>query len=171
MDLATARKLLPDIRSASDLASPLWSESYDTTAMRAEICVENTVTGEVEPIAALLPDCSHDDRRLMIRSPEYVAALLVLLNEAFRVIRELQPKQAKPKDFAAECAMKCANDHLFRRYLAERHQLEATDLERIKTRVRSLLAVQSMGELNKDENARKRWQSLRNDFDNWRRAR
>ena len=67
--------------------------------------------------------------------------------------------------------MKCASDQAFRRFLEERHNLDTSDLERIKTRVRSILAIQSMKELNTDENARKRWLSLRVEFDTWRRAR
>lgn len=172
MDLGSAKALLPSIREIRGMASDQWCESYDIANSRAEICTKDRRTGEVEPIAILLPDCSYDDRRLMQSAPMYVDALLTLLDEAIRVIRQLQPKQQKPKDFAAECAMKCANDLVFRRFLQERHDLaDASDAERVKTRIRSVLAIQSMAELNTDENARKRWKSLRAEFDAWRRAR
>lgn len=54
----------------------------------------------------------------------------------------------------------------------EAHQLQdAGDAERIKTRVRSVLAISSMKELNEDPAAAARWQNLRGDFDAWRRTR
>jgi hypothetical protein len=53
----------------------------------------------------------------------------------------------------------------------EAHQLQdAGDAERVKTRVRSILNVTSMADLNKDPAAAARWQSLRGDFDAWRRG-
>jgi hypothetical protein len=68
--------------------------------------------------------------------------------------------------------MKCKSDQAFRQYLIERHDLrDATDAERIKTRVRSILDIQSMAELNTDEAAAGRWKSLRVDFEQWRRGR
>ncbi|MBD9372073.1 hypothetical protein IB238_05445 [Rhizobium sp. ARZ01] len=170
MDLIAAKSLLPEIREVSGLASGEWCESYDLKNQRAEVCTRDHRSGEVEPIAILLPDCSYDNRRLMRSAPVHIAALLTLLDEAFRVIRELQPKPAKAKDHAAECAMKCANDRAFRRFLQERHGADIADTERVKTRVRSILAIQSMAELNSDENARQRWKSLRAEFDNWRRG-
>lgn len=171
MNLANAKAMLPEIRELSGLASGEWCESYDVANTRAEICTRDRRTGEVEPIAILLPDCSYDDRRLMQSAPVYIAALLTLLDEAFRVIRELQPKPPKQKDHAAECAMKCANDRAFLRFLQQRHGADIADTERVKTRVRSILAIQSMAELNTDENARQRWKSLRAEFDNWRNGR
>lgn len=171
MDLSAAKSLLPQIRQLSGLASAEWCESYDVANARAEICTRDPMSGLVEPIAVFLPDCGYDDRRLMQGAPVYVDALLTLLDEAFRVIRQLQPKQAKAKDHAAECAMKCATDQAFRRFLQELHGADIADTERVKTRVRSVLAVQSMAELNTDDAARQRWFSLRTEFDNWRRAR
>lgn len=177
MDLAKAKTMLPEIREIAGLASSNWSESYDTKKGRPEIVLSDPLTGEIRPIGVILPECSFDDRKLMQFAPAYVDALLTLLDEAFRVIRQSRPAQSrpaqeKPKDYAAECAMKCKGDHLFGRYLIERHDLrDAGDGERIKTRVRHILQIESMAELNKDEGARRRWISLKNDFKAWRQAR
>lgn len=168
MNLEEAKALFPEIREQSGLASDGWCESFDTKTGRAEICTRHRRSGIVEPIAAILPDCSYYDRMLMQKAPTYILALLILLDEAFRRLKELQPKPEKAPNFAAECAMKCKDDHLFRKFLHECHGADAPDLERIKTRVRSVLGVQSMVELNTDENARKRWLSLRAEFDRWR---
>lgn len=171
MDLIAAKSLLPEIREVSGLASGEWCESYDLKNQRAEICTKDRRTGEIEPIATMLPECSYDDRRLMHMAPVYVDALITLLDEAFRVIRQLRPKPAKAKDHAAECVMKCARDQAFRRFMLEQHGADIADTERVKTRVRSVLAIQSMAELNTEESARQRWFSLRTEFDNWRNGR
>lgn len=168
MNLDEAKALNPEIRQQSGLASDQWHESFDTATGRPEILCHAPATGQLEPIAAILPDCSFNDRLLMQKAPLYIHALLVLFDEACRRLKELQPKPEKVPNFAAECAMKCKDDHLFRKFLHECHGADASDLERIKTRVRSILGVQSMSELNTDENARKRWLSLRAEFDRWR---
>jgi hypothetical protein len=171
LNVETARRLYPEAKQLAGLASEEWLESYNLEKQRAEICMRDDQTGEIIPIAELMPSCPYDDRVLMMKSPTLVRALLVLLNQSFAEIRRLQPKADKKKDYAAECAMKCQNDGLFKRYLMEAHQLQdAGDAERVKTRVRSILNVTSMGDLNKDPAAAARWQSLRGDFDAWRRG-
>jgi hypothetical protein len=179
MDLAQARAYLPEARELAALSSEAWFETCSTDVAVPEISRSDLKTGEIVPIAHVLPDCPFDDKRLMVLTPTLLRALLVLLDEAFRIIRAGQPssdpratrrqsEEQSDKDFAAECAMKCANDRAFRQYLIERHQLQdAGDTERIKTRVRSILAITSMGELNKDEGAAQRWKALRSDFKAW----
>ncbi|SOC46248.1 hypothetical protein SAMN05892877_12172 [Rhizobium subbaraonis] len=171
MKLDEAKTLFPEIRQQSGLASDQRYESFYTATGRPEILCHAPATGQLEPIATILPDCSYDDRMLMQKAPVYIRALLVLLDEAFRRLKELQPKPEKAPNFAAECAMKCKDDHLFRNFLHECHGADPSDLERIKTRVRSILGVQSMTDLNTDENARKRWLSLRDEFHRWRKRR
>lgn len=172
MNLETARKLYPEAKQLAGLVSEEWTESYDTKNSVAQICVRDNATGEVDPIAHVLPSCSFDDRMLMTKAPVLVRALVAICERSFEEIRRLKPKETKAKDFAAECAMKCQTDFLFARYLMEAHQLQdAGDAERIKTRVRSILAISSMKELNEDPTAAARWQKLRGDFDAWRRTR
>lgn len=125
------------------------------------------------PIAELTIECGYQDRDFLLNAHADMLFLLQLLSESFRAVRSLRLAQQKTKspDLAAECAMKCQNDFAFRKYLMERHDLQdAADAERIKTRVRSVLAITSMKELNEDPEAAKRWKSLRADFDAWRRV-
>jgi len=131
------------------------------------------------PIVKLLDDCGYTDRDFLMHAHEDIAFLLAMLKRAAEKLRSVIPtedprdierreREAAERNFAAECAIKCQNDRAFRQFLIERHQLQdAGDTERVKTRVRSILAITSMGELNKDENAAARWKALRSDFKTW----
>lgn len=75
------------------------------------------------------------------------------------------------KNYAAECAMECA-EPAFQRFLEACHGLEPPlTKDRTATRVRSLLAVSSRADLNNDPAAIERWKRLRADFDQWRQGR
>lgn len=170
MNIEQAKKLYPEARELAGLISDEWAESYDVTNKRAEICIRDGLTGEIVPIAQILPGCSFDDRRLMFAAPRLLQALVLLLETAFEEIRRLKPAEEQ-KNFAAEVAIKCQTDRAFSKFLTERHQLQdASDSERIKTRVRSVLAVQSLAELNTDPIAGARWKALRSDFKAWLRS-
>nr|CAD6602594.1 hypothetical protein RKHAN_01165 [Rhizobium sp. Khangiran2] len=172
MNLADAKALLPEIRGVIELASEDWAESYSMESGRPQIAGRHPMTGEIYPIATLEKAISYDDRLLIRKAPLYVRALLILRDEAVRAYLEATkpPPEPKPdpKDFAAEASMKCKNDRAFARYLEERHELQdASNGERIKTRVRSILSVQSLAELNTDPQAAERWKALRSDFKTW----
>lgn len=170
MKLEQARSLYIEVKSLAPLASAEWSESYNLSTSQAEICIPNRFTGEVEPIAHILPDCPYDDRRMMLRAPIYIAALLTLLEETFKRLRALDPPvQQKPRDknpYAKACAIASGRQD-FRAFLRTCHGLEATDNERVDTRVRSLLNIQTRTELDTDEHARARWFSLYREFESW----
>lgn len=168
MNLAEAKAMLKDIRELSGLASDEWQETYDPKTGTPEVSIKDNLTGRIQPIAHLLPACGIDDQRLMTRSPLYIRALLTLLDHAFKMIRELQPKESSQKNYAAECAMKCA-EPAFKKFLEERHGLAKplTD-DRAANKVRFILNIGSRGELNDDPAAAARWQQLRNDFEAWR---
>ncbi|MBW9113126.1 hypothetical protein JNB88_05625 [Rhizobium cauense] len=131
------------------------------------------------PIVKLLDDCGYTDRDFLMHAHEDIAFLLAMLKRAAEKLRSVIPpedprdverreRQAAESNFAAECAIKCQNDRAFRQFLIERHQLQdAGDTERVKTRVRSILAITSMAELNEDQNAAARWKALRSDFKAW----
>lgn len=163
--------MLAEIREQTGLASPEWCESYDVANSRAEICTRDRRSGRVEPIAVLLPSCSYDDRRLMLKAPVYLDAVLTLLDEAFRRLKQLQPKEKPRRTLANICAIKLQKDFQFQLFLRERFDLESTDFERAKTKLRGILAIQSLNDLDADEAARARWQSLIRSFDTWRKAR
>lgn len=148
-----------------------WSIETDGDALR--LCHADPADGVVSHVATLAPDIEFTVQTFLIGAAENQAFLLGLLDRCARAYRELagHQQQTKPKDYAAECSMKCRNDQAFRRYLIERHGLpDASDAERIKVRVRSLLNVQSIGELNTDPAAADRWKTLRSDFETWRRG-
>ncbi len=179
MNLDQARALYPDAKQLAGLASEEFVESYDTKTGKTEICVVDRMTGEVEPIAHLAIDCSYDDRQLLLKAPQLVRALLVLAETAFAKIRSLEPPQdrwqsqrprdEKPKDYAAECAMKC-NDRMFRQFLVEQHNVpDVADAERIAVSVRNILRIKSRGDLNKDPAAAARWIEFRGSFEAWKR--
>jgi hypothetical protein len=185
MDLAEARTYLPAARELAGLSSQAWFETCNTDIEFVEISTADRKTGEIVPIAHVLPDCPFDDKRLMVLTPVLLRALLTIIDEASRIIRASQPpedpraaerrrrdaREEADKDFAANCAMMCANDRAFRQFLIERHELQdAGDTERVKTRIRSILAITSMAELNNDPNAAQRWKALRSDFKAWMRV-
>lgn len=173
MNLDTAKEKYRDARKLLARASEEWCESYDVERGQNEICSKEPMTGEVEPIALILPECGREDRRLMSHAPTYMRAMDFLLQYAFDEIHKLrrraEQRAEKPKDFAAECSMKCA-EPAFKKYLEERHGLDAPlTSDRAATRVRSVLAISSRKELNDNPAAAERWKQLRADFDLWRR--
>ncbi len=173
MNLDFAKEKYLDARQLLGLASEEWCESFEVESGRAEICAKDMLTGEVEPIAHLLPACGYDDRRIMTHAPTYMRAMDFLLQHAFREIRELRQKLAvrepKPKQYAAECAMKCS-EPAFLKFLEERHGLQRPlTKDRAATKVRSILNISSRRDLDENQDAAARWRSLVNAFDAWRR--
>jgi hypothetical protein len=120
-----------------------------------------------------------DDGEMVLNAPDDLIWLLGTydaLAGRYRALRselgrQAPPRQAqqKPKDYAAECAMKCT-DSAFKIFLEECHGLAKplTD-DRAANKVRFLLKIRSRAELNTDDAAGARWQELRNHFDAWRR--
>lgn len=176
--------LLPDLESAATLTSESFAISYNSETGQSELCVRLPGSSEVEPIAVIDPACSYDDRRMLEKCPQLMRAAYLVIREMKARMRELraelQGRETRAaeetrleaigdtKDYAAECAMKC-DDRAFLVYLAERHDLQnATDRERIATRVRSILAIASRAELNTDREAAARWRGLVADFEAWR---
>ena len=173
MNMDFAKKTYLDARHLLGLASDEWCESYEVESGRPEICAKEAMTGEVEPIALLLPACGYEDRRIMTHAPTYMRAMDFLLQHAFREIRELRQKldgkAPEPKQYAAECAMKCG-EPAFLKFLEERHNLQRPlTKDRAATKVRSILNIKSRRELDSDQDAAARWRSLVNAFDAWRR--
>jgi hypothetical protein len=116
-----------------------------------------------------------DDRIFYHNAPADVGFLLEFAARAIRHARgSAQPqrhsKPSKPsRDFAAECAMKCAEPS-FRAYLTEKHKLPAdpTD-DDVKVCVREALGISSRSKLNTDPDAADRWFKMRAAFQLWER--
>lgn len=175
MNLAQAKALLPQIRDVLDMASDDWAESYDSERKVSQLCCRDKLTGEVYPIATLEPTISTDDREVLRKALVYIRALLMLRDEAVRHYRQAAGKQAHNSGtqaggdsnrYARACAI-LSGKQKFRAYLSAVHGLDASDSERVNTRVRTILNVTSRTELDTDPAATQRWFSLVRDFEAW----
>jgi len=178
MNLDEAKKHFERARVTVGLASPEWARMFDQNVKRPQVVARDELTGQFTPIATIARGCPSDDEEILCNALDWLRALLLLNDEAFKIIRErnrqiaeLQAKldnRARAADFAAECAMKC-DDPLFRRYMAEVHQADTSDTTRMISRLRSVLMIKSRGELNADPQAAERWKDLRGRFEAWKR--
>ncbi|TPM55333.1 hypothetical protein FJ959_18160 [Mesorhizobium sp. B2-2-4] len=133
-------------------------------------------------VLARFDEASSDEIAFLCDAPDTVRFLLRLLDEAFGTIRTLKgeparrnapagpPAASDPKNYAAECAMKC-QEPAFKVFLEERHGLERplTDA-RVAQKVRSLLGVTSRKDINEGGRASEAWKALRADFAAWLKA-
>lgn len=127
--------------------------------------------GELLPVLRFHPGATEDEIAFVLDAPDNVRFLLGLVDRAIAALKQ-RPPQRSPgarKDYAAECAMKCA-EPAFRAFLEQRHGLERplTD-DRVAQRVRSILGVSSRAQLYDDSRAAEAWTALRSDFEAWRR--
>lgn len=116
-------------------------------------------------ILAFGPEAGHDDTQFYYWAHPDIGFLLTLVERAKRRIAELTDRPSG--NYAAECAMKCA-EPLFIRFLTDRHDLkpDATG-DDIKDCVRKALKVKSRKELNSNNAAARRWRDMCNDFELW----
>lgn len=173
VQLSPDAKHLLAIRKGLDLIAPAdWTLVYGEHAF----IEARGDRGELPFILARFdPAASVDEVAFAADAPANIRFLLRLLDDAFKEIRRLkglgQPGDSQRKDYAAECAMKCA-EPAFMRFLAERHRLEAPlTADRAAQKVRSLLRITSRKALNEDNRAAAGWKALRTEFDAWRRDR
>lgn len=164
------KRKLEQIRLSLEMVGRDWWAEADGEATR--LMVRDPADGAPRPIATFAADAPASFLGFIVAAADATALTLDLLDRCRRAYREIAGNQPKPKRYAAECAMKCKNDQAFRQYLIERHDLpDATDFERIKTRIHTILRIQSLTELDTDEAAARRWKGLRGDFEQWRRGR
>ena len=162
------QKRLDALRLRASLAMREWS----LFAEGGNIMLTAADGPDVETVAVIPDTVSFDNREFILNLP---GDLLFLLEQYERLVERYRTaigapamqQEEKPKDFAAECAMK-SSDRLFLAYLRECHGADTSDAERINIRIRSVLNIKSRAELNSDAAARDRWLSLRADFDRWR---
>lgn len=179
-----AQSLSPDaarLRAVRDnlvaIAPAWWQRVHDVDGCYVESRGE---MGELFVLARFDPSATIEEITFVVDAPDTVVFLLRLLDQAFGKIRTLrglpepgergQGGEHDPKNFAAECAMKC-KEPAFKAYLEQRHGLDRplTD-ERVAQRVRTLLGVQSRKELNDGGKASDAWKDLRADFAMWQRG-
>lgn len=176
MSAAESSRLAEIRRQLTAIAPGQWSRVHDEDGCFVEARGE---MGELVPVLRFHPGASDDEILIVTELPQTISFLLGLVDRAIAATRrQADPASAarqerapaRGKDFAAECAMKCA-EPVFRVYLLERHGLARplTD-DRVAQRVRSILGITSRRALNDDADAAARWKALRGDFDAWRRA-
>ncbi len=173
-DLSPQQKRMNAIRDRIALAARDWGIQSDG----GKLCL-TAATAEGTFLVATITDAAPiGESELVLSAPGDLIWLLETydaLAARFRTLRsELrrhtpQQQRREPKDYAAECAMKCAEPG-FKVFLEECHGLAKplTD-DRAATKVRSILNIGSRAELNNDPAAAERWQKLRGHFDAWRR--
>ena len=179
MTIDEAKDIFRRARVTAGLCAPQWSRIFDTNIRRPQVGAADPLTGVVEPIATLSRKCPFDDEDLLFNAPVYLRASIMVAEAAFAEIERLraelagrhqaEAREREAKDFAAQCAMLCQRGD-FARYLSERHGLEATDRERVASRVCSILSIGSRADLNTNPAAAARWQQLRTDFESWRKG-
>jgi len=165
--LARVRDQLAAIAPAS------WARVHDGSAADAGCFVEALgPMGELSPVLRFDAGATEDEIAFVVDAPDNVRFLLGLVDRAIARLKpaSAEPRPRGPKDFAAECAMKCG-EPAFRAFLEARHRMERplTD-ERVAQKVRGLLGVTSRAELNDGGQAAERWKALRGEFEAWRRA-
>ncbi|MEY9196603.1 hypothetical protein ABIA16_001719 [Sinorhizobium fredii] len=169
------QKRMNAIRNRVALAAPEWGVKSDG----GKLCLTATSKEGAALIATIVDGAPIDDSEMLLNAPDDLIWLLKTydaLAGRFRALRTDRVHQApprteqqKPKDFAAECAMKCAEPG-FKKFLEDCHVLDRplTD-DRAANKVRFILNIRSRAELNNDPAAAERWKKLRDDFDAWRR--
>lgn len=165
-DTQTAR--LADIRRRHAEASSDWQ--FALTNQGETVSARVIPVEEPYIVLTLSKECSYPDREFVCNAHADHGFLLELLDEAFNVIRRLRRREPKPKDYAAECGIKCG-DRFFQRWLFDVHGLENPDSTRAATKVRFLLNIESRAQLNTDQAAADRWRKMVDDFERWFKAR
>ncbi|MDX0275717.1 hypothetical protein GOC21_17505 [Sinorhizobium meliloti] len=168
------QKRMDAIRNRVALATPDWGIESDG----GRLCLTAASSEGTFLIATIAADAPIGDSEMVLNAPYDLVWLLgtydALAGRYRTLVAELRrhapaQHQQTPKDYAAECAMKCA-EPAFKKFLEECHGLARplTD-DRAATKVRSILNIGSRAELNNDPAAAERWQKLRGHFDAWRR--
>ncbi len=173
--MATAAEIqrLQRIRQEMAALGPDLTIQADGKELR--LCAADPMDGELAPIAVLLPGIDISLQNFLVHAVAHQRFLLSLLDRCARSRKELaqqlqERERRKPPTKANLCAIKCQKDQAFRRYLIECHDMpEAVDTERVKVKVRSILEIESMTELDEDPAAGARWDKLTKDFNRWRR--
>jgi hypothetical protein len=120
-------------------------------------------------------ECTASDRALISHAPDDLGFTLGLLDRAFAAIRQLRKaldrNTPKPKDYAAECAMK-VRDPDFQLFMMQVHGVDnASDPIRIDNRIKSMLRITSKKELNDNQDAATAWRELVGASEAWNKQR
>jgi len=164
------QKRLDAIRNRAALAAGDWG------IMAGERGLTLTAAGAEgsEAVAIVLDEASIFNREFAIAAPEDLIWLMQrytdLAERYRRMVDHQRRNQPKPKNYAAECGMKCG-ERDFLDFLFTCHGVDVSDKERVATRIRTMLQINSRADLNTDEAAASRWRRLVADYENWRKSR
>ncbi|MBW9062395.1 hypothetical protein JNB71_03590 [Rhizobium herbae] len=128
-------------------------------------------TGERELLCTVHADVLPHEYELITGAFDLLVLFLALQDRAAAKVRDLvaalddRGKAERRKDFAAQAAMLCQSGS-FQRFLGTKGGPVA-DKQAADTRLKGLLSITSKKQLNDDEAARKRFLSLRGDYDFW----
>lgn len=143
------------------------SVDWQLTPEGGEIVARLIAGQPLETVLTFDINADRDDIAAVATLPDDVDFLINAVRELGAKLRATHPAPAKPKDYAAECAMKCA-DAGFQRWLHEVHGLDnASDSVRVATRVRGMLEIDSRAKLNTDPAAADRWRQMVRDAEDW----
>lgn len=163
---AKAAELVP-------LLPPAWTNFYNVEESRREIFIEGDTGPMARPLAILTEDAGWADIEFLIRGAQMLHALVAagrrqrwiiaqLEAEIRRLNGEPDPNQRR-FSHAQQCAMWCGKQD-FKQWLRDIHGADIADDNRIATHVRNMLRVTSRAELDTNEEAAARWQSLLKSF-------
>ena len=164
------QKRLDAIRNRAALAAGDWG------IMACERGLTLTAAGAegTETVAIVLEEASIFNKEFVLAAPEDLIWLMQrytdLAERYRRMVDRDRRNQPRPKNFAAECGMKC-NEADFLDFLFTCHGVDISDRERVASRIRTMLQITSRADLNTDEAAAARWRRLVGDYENWRKSR
>jgi hypothetical protein len=167
------KALLLKAAEIEPLLSQGWQAFRNFEDGRTEILVEGDNGSDARPILLLTEEISFADREFVARGPQMLRAAL----SAGRYLKDLVKHQedeirrlkgepepnAKRFSHAEQCGRYCGRSD-FQQWLRDVHGADIADAQRIATHVRNMLRVKSRADLDNDEEAAARWQSLLKSF-------
>lgn len=163
---ALAAELVPQI-------APSWTKFYDTDKHRWQVFIEGDTGPMARPLALVTEDAGWADREFLTQGAQMLAALVTAGRRQKWIIEQLEAEIRRLKgepdpnqrrfSYAQQCAMWCGKQD-FQQWLRDIHGADIADDNRIATHVRNMLRITSRAELDTNEEAAARWQSLLKSF-------
>lgn len=106
--MATDREIqrIDEIRSRHGGASTNWHLTFGRNR-EEQISARLVANVEPTPVVILSEGCDLQDRDFLVSAHADIDFLLQMMSRAAQKIRRLEAPPKDPKNFAAECAMKC----------------------------------------------------------------
>jgi hypothetical protein len=167
------KQLVEQAKDLAPLLPPAWTNFFNTETRCREIFVEGDTGPLARPLAILTDDAGYADIEFLTRGAQMLRALVAagrrlkwITEQQEAEIRSLKGEPdpaAKSFSHARQCAVWCDKPE-FQHWLRDMHGADIADEQRIATHVRNMLKIKSRAELDHDEEAAARWQSLLKSF-------